>query len=793
MAEEVNHIKELAGHFERTTVVAPCIYRAGPCATCAGPAASGRAQQAQSISEGGCRSFACAILDALPQQIAVLAADGAIFAVDVPWRHFAQANAGANAEPSADIGKNYLAICRAARGASSEHAHAAADGIAAVLAGHAPHFTLEYGCHSPTQQRWFSMLVTALEHGWNGAVVAHTDITARRLAEVDLRIAAIAFESSEGMFVTGACGKILQVKQAFTTITGYSREEATGQRPGLLSSRRHDAAFYRAMWATIDVHGSWEGEIWNRRKSGEVYPQRLSIAAVKGDNGEITHYIASLTDITVIKAASDEIKYLAFYDPLTRLPNRRLLLDRLRQVLAAGTGSGRYSVVMFIDLDNFKALNDTLGHNTCDLLLQQVARRLGDCLRQADTVARLGGNEFVVLVDGLSRHATDAAKQIETLTVKILDALNASYALGGHRCRSTPSIGATLFHDGLPIQPEELLKQTDIAMYQAKQGGRNGMRFFNQGMQDTITARARSEDRLRQALEPEQFELHYQGQVDQDGRACGAEALLRWYQDDATCVPPAEFIPLAEETGLILPLGNWVLNEACIHLRAWQQDPLTRELVLSIDVSARQFYRADFGAEVPKTLAKHGIAPARLKLELTESLLLDNIEQTIASMQALKQFGVRFSLDDFGTGYSSLQYLKRLPLDQLKIDQSFVRELVHVECDRPSCSPLFRSRAGWDWRSSPRAWKPKPSAPSWHNLAACTTRATCSAAHSLPQPSWPRLPPPRSSRPPRMRCAFYSIEIPTEQGLPYPLQKSSTRTHCIKESCHAQQRTRYRQ
>lgn len=678
----MNQIKQLDGHPGRTTAAAPCTYRAGSSATGVDPAASGPSQRAQYVCDGGCQNFACAILDALPQQIAVLGADGAIVAVNASWRHFAQANALANSEPPADIGKNYLAVCVAARGASSEQAHVAADGIAAVLAGQAPFFTLEYACHSPTQQRWFSMLVTALQNGWSGAVIAHTDITARRLAEVDLRIAAMAFKSSEGMLVTDSCGKILQVNQAFTSITGYSGEEAIGQRTSLLSSGRHDAAFYRAMWATIDVDGSWEGEIWNRRKNGEVYPQRLSIAAVKGNNGEISHYVAAITDITVSKAASDEVKYLAFYDPLTRLPNRRLLLDRLRQVLAAGAGSGRYSVLMFIDLDNFKTLNDTLGHNMGDLLLQQVARRLEGCLRQADTVARLGGDEFVVMVDGLSRHPVDAARQTETLTAKILDALSAPYELGAHRCRSTSSIGATLFHDGLPVQPEELLKQADIAMYQAKKAGRNGMRFFDQGMQDTITARAQLEDRLGLALEQEQFELYYQVQVDQYGRACGAEALLRWRQDDGSCISPAEFIPLAEETGLILPLGNWVLQQACIQLRAWQQDPLTRELVLSINVSARQFHQADFGAQVRHTLAEHGIAPASLKLELTESLLLDNIEQTITSMQALKQFGVRFSLDDFGTGYSSLQYLKRLPLDQLKIDQSFVRELVHGESDQ---------------------------------------------------------------------------------------------------------------
>ncbi len=679
--KKVNQIRQMCEHPGRTTLPTPCTYRADPDAIASGLSGCATAKPVPPPCHGGCHSFACAILDALPQQIAVLAADGAIAAVNASWRHFDSADAQAQAESAAGNDHDYRAVFPAARAPSYEQARAAAEGIAAVLSGQAPLFAQDYACHSPTELRWFSMLVTPLEGGWDGAVITHTDITARRLAEADLRIAAIAFESSEGMFITDASGTILQVNQAFTTITGYSAGEAIGQRPSLLSSGRHDAQFYEAMWSTIDAHGNWDGEIWNRRKNGEVYPQRLSIAAVKGHHGEITHYVASLTDITVSKAASDEIKYLAFYDPLTRLPNRRLLLERLRQVLAAGVGSGRYSVLMFIDLDNFKTLNDTLGHNMGDLLLQQVAHRLEGCLRQGDTVARLGGDEFVVLVDGLSRQAVDAARQTETLTTKILDTLNAPYMLGARLCRSTPSIGATLFHDGLPVQPEELLMQADIAMYQAKQAGRNGMRFFDQGMQDTITARARLEERMRLAIEQQRFELHYQVQVDQDGRARGAEALLRWRQDDGSCVSPAEFIPLAEETGLILPLGHWVLEEACRQLRAWQHDVLTRDLVLAINVSARQFHQADFGTQVCNSLAEHGVAPDRLKLELTESLLLDNIEQTIASMQALKQLGVRFSLDDFGTGYSSLQYLKRLPLDQLKIDQSFVRELVHGASD----------------------------------------------------------------------------------------------------------------
>ncbi|MBV6323719.1 putative bifunctional diguanylate cyclase/phosphodiesterase [Duganella violaceipulchra] len=497
-----------------------------------------------------------------------------------------------------------------------------------------------------------------------------------------LRLAATVFEAAQGMMVTDAHGRIVQVNRAFVRITGYSSEEVVGQTPRLLSSGRHVPDFYTVMWTAIARDGIWEGEIWNRRKNGEVYPEHLSITAVRDNGGEITNYVAALTDITLSKAANDEIRSLAFYDPLTRLPNRRLLLDRLRQVLAASGQHDHYCALMFIDLDNFKILNDTLGHNVGDLLLSQVAERLQSSLRKGDTVARLGGDEFVVLVEGLSSGALEAAAEVESLGAKILAALNRPYELGTHHCRSTPSIGATLFHNGEPPLPDDLLKQADIAMYQAKQAGRNGMRFFDRQMQDRISERAQMENDLRHAIERDQFVLHYQVQVDQHGKARGAEALIRWIRGDGTTVSPASFIPLAEETGLILSIGRWVLETACAQLAAWQTAPRMAQLVLAINVSAQQFHQPDFGAEVRAAVERHGIDPRSLKLELTEGVLLDKIEETIACMQELKAIGVRFSLDDFGTGYSSLQYLKRLPLSQLKIDQSFVRDLASDSNDQ---------------------------------------------------------------------------------------------------------------
>ncbi len=507
------------------------------------------------------------------------------------------------------------------------------------------------------------------------------DITEIKKAEADLRIAATAFESQEGMMVTDAKGLILRVNQAFSRVTGYAADEVIGKNPRLLQSGRQNADYYAAMWEGISQRGAWEGEIWNRRKNGEIYPEHLTITAVKDKDGLVSNYVATLTDITKSKADEEDIRNLAFYDPLTHLPNRRLLMDRLNQALVSSARSGRQGALLFIDLDNFKVLNDTLGHEMGDLLLQQVALRLESCVREGDTVARLGGDEFVVMLEGLSEQPVEAAAQTEVVGEKILATLNQPYQLAGHKHNNSPSIGATLFNDHKQGM-EDLLRQADIAMYQAKKAGRNTLRFFDPKMQDTINARASLEEELRQALEKRQFRLYYQIQVDSSRRVLGAEALIRWLHPERGMVSPALFVPLLEETGLILPVGKWVLDEACAQLKVWQRAPLTRELVLAVNVSARQFRQADFVAQVQAAVQRHAVDPARLKLELTESMLLENIEEIIASMKVLKEIGVQFSLDDFGTGYSSLQYLKRLPLDQLKIDQSFVRDITEDSSDR---------------------------------------------------------------------------------------------------------------
>lgn len=402
---------------------------------------------------------------------------------------------------------------------------------------------------------------------------------------------------------------------------------------------------------------------------------------LRGEDNRIIGVLGIYTDITSRKRAEEQIHNLAYFDPLTGLPNRTLLLDRLKHAMTAGDRNGVFGAVLLIDLDNFKTLNDTLGHDMGDMLLKQVAQRLSQVVREGDTVARLGGDEFVVILEGLSENVLEAAGKTEFVGNKILATLNQPYQFGTHAHRSSPSIGATLF-DGNPHTMDDLLKHVDIAMYQAKKDGRNALRFFDPHMQESINARMELELELHKALEKRQLHLHYQIQVDNSGRPLGAEALIRWNHPERGLVSPAEFIPLAEETGLILPVGQWVLETACSQIKTWEIGELTRDLVLSINVSAKQLHQTDFVDQVQAAVRQYDIKPALLKLELTEGMLLENIEGTIATMNALNAIGVRISLDDFGTGYSSLQYLKRLPLDQLKIDRSFVRDIATDSSDK---------------------------------------------------------------------------------------------------------------
>jgi diguanylate cyclase (GGDEF)-like protein len=371
----------------------------------------------------------------------------------------------------------------------------------------------------------------------------------------------------------------------------------------------------------------------------------------------------------------DEIMTLAYYDMLTQLPNRWLLFDRLNQALATSARNGRRGALLFLDLDYFKNLNDTLGHDVGDLLLQQVAKRLMSCIREEDTIARLGGDEFVIVLEDLSDSAIEAAAKTNGVAEKIFLTLNKPYQLNNHFYQGTISVGATLFM-GHELKPNELLKQADIAMYESKGKGRNTLSFFSSVMQEVITARVNVENELHRAIEKEQFQLYYQVQIDNTRGPFGSEALIRWQHPKRGVISPIDFIPVAEDTGLIIDIGQWVLETACAQLKQWEQDPLTRNLTLSVNVSPKQFVETGFLAQVQATVQRYGINPTRLKLELTESMLIDNIKKIIVTINALNEIGIKISLDDFGTGYSSLQYLKKLLIYQLKIDKSFVRDIV---------------------------------------------------------------------------------------------------------------------
>jgi len=464
---------------------------------------------------------------------------------------------------------------------------------------------------------------------------------------------------------------ITYCNQRLADMLGTSVEDLVAQD---LNKLKDQSVLPSLKKALIGRTGTYEGPYTATFSDAEGWIN-LTSASSRDAHGTIVGGIAIIQDVTVHKKATEAIEQLAFYDPLTKLPNRRLLLDRLNHALLDVARTGKRGALLFIDLDHFKTLNDTLGHYIGDMLLQQVADRLLRCVRDGDTVARLGGDEYVVMLRDLSEHALEAAAHVEVIGYKIINALNVPYRLGSHEHHSTPSIGVVMFGVNGETQ-EDLLKHADIAMYQAKKAGRNVIRFFDPKMQEAISARAMLEAELRKALVRGQFRLYYQIQVDSAHNPLGAEVLIRWIHPERGIVPPFDFIPLAEETGLIVPIGKWVLETACEQLKLWQRDAHTRHLTLSVNVSAKQFHQADFVEQVQEILQRYAIDSTRLKFELTESMLLDQMDKAITTMAALRDIGVRFALDDFGTGYSSLQYLKKLPLYQLKIDQSFVRDIV---------------------------------------------------------------------------------------------------------------------
>ena len=524
---------------------------------------------------------------------------------------------------------------------------------------------------------WVEVLLTAVP--WQGQRVLHAiwrDLTERRRIEERQRLAMAVFETAqESIVVTDAEGHIVAVNPAFTVLSGYSEAEVLGQNPRFLKSGRHGDVYYAGLWQSIAKDGAWQGELWNRRKDGELYMVLATLSEVRDATGRLTHYINIATDITHQKEAEQRIEHLAYYDALTDLPNRALLSQRAELALALAARHHNGLAVLFMDLDRFKEVNDSLGHSEGDALLVQVAARLREQIRETDTVCRLGGDEFVLLLPDADQ---DGALQVAD---KVLMAFRQPFPLAGHHLRVTVSIGIALYpHDGQTVT--ELLKNADAALYQAKQDGRNTRAFYAREMNVATFERLMLETELRKAIAAGQLRAYYQAKVRlSDGRMIGAEALVRWQHPDHGLIPPGRFIPLAEASDLIVEIGDWMLTEVCRQLAIWRDAGLPT-LTVAVNLAARHFRDAGLTARIEGLLAAHQLPPQALELELTESSLLEAGPQTAETLLAIKHLGVGLAIDDFGTGYSSLSYLKRLPLTALKIDQSFVRDLVTDTDDR---------------------------------------------------------------------------------------------------------------
>jgi diguanylate cyclase (GGDEF)-like protein/PAS domain S-box-containing protein len=501
----------------------------------------------------------------------------------------------------------------------------------------------------------------------SGAVVFFRDITKEKQQIEYLRLAAAVFaHANEGIIITDIQGKIEHLNAAVTRITGYEQNDIIGNTPALFSSGRHPKDFYHTLWQSLKNKGEWQGEIWNRRQNGEVYPEWLSISALR--NGfDVTHYIGVFSDITERKTQEEHIKHLAGHDALTNLPNRSALKENFYQLASLSERNHSQLAVLFLDLDRFKWINDSLGHPIGDKLLIAVSERVKSKLRNSDFLCRLGGDEFVILLPELA-----TAREAQHVASKLLQSLSEPFNIDSHELSTSFSIGISIYpNDGLDFNI--LLKHADNAMYHAKGQGRNTYQFFNKSMHQAAEKRQIFESALRQAINNNEFTLHYQPQTNMQGKIVAAEALLRWHHPELGNVPPDLFIPLAEETGLIRSIGEWVLNEACTQLEHWNTMGLTLE-TLSVNVALSQLHDRHFVDRLHARLKQHNINPNQLMLEFTESQLAKEVTQLQTQLEQIQQLGVPLSIDDFGTGYSNLGQLKQLKVNQLKIDRSFIKD-----------------------------------------------------------------------------------------------------------------------
>lgn len=511
------------------------------------------------------------------------------------------------------------------------------------------------------------------------------DISEPHRIQQDINLAMSSFESMEGLMIVDTNLTVLKVNTAFSDITGYNADEVVGKKSSIFRTDRSDLMKFWQLKKGNPIDMFWRGEVTDQRKNGETYPAQLSVMAVANPQNQVSHFVIAFADLSERRKSEDRLHQLAFYDPLTNLPNRLLMFDRLKQALISSERNDAHGAVLLIDLDDFKNLNDALGHRMGDQMLIQVTQRLTECLYATDTLARIAGDEFVVVLEGLDSQQSIAAESAELVANRIIETFGRPFDLMGHSHPASASIGICLFK-GLGVDASALVTQSETAMYRAKEVRCNAIRFFDSATQATLHTRFTLTEWMRTGF-PGEFSLHYQIQASSLGTPFGAEALIRWRHPEQGHISPALFIPLAEETGLIMQIGNWVLHQACEQLVLWSQHPVLQTFTLSVNVSAKQFHQKDFAQKVLFALEQTGANPTLLKLELTEGMMVRDVDAVIEKMVILKRHGVRFSLDDFGTGYSSLSYLKRFPLDQLKIDQSFVRGVM----ENPNDAAIVRA------------------------------------------------------------------------------------------------------
>ncbi|MCF6251672.1 MAG: EAL domain-containing protein [Methylococcaceae bacterium] len=527
------------------------------------------------------------------------------------------------------------------------------------------------GTHQPQQPCTRSLLQMVVQHIGFTLGLLRSYMTYNSLQQ-DLKLASAVFDCAlEGIFITDINGNIQAANTSASRITGYPNDELLGQNPRMLKSDYHDVQFYKSLWQLIRKNNRWQGEIWNKRKNGQVYPEWLSISPIKNDQGEVQSYIGIFIDISKQKEAEKRLIHLANHDKLTGLPNRDLFLDRLNIAVLEAKRHQQQIAVLFIDLDHFKYINDTFGHAQGDQVLQKVASRLKTGLRENDSLARMGGDEFTVILQDFDNHY-----DVEITANRIISTLDQPIFINQQEVYISSSIGISFFpEDGLSA--DVLMKRADTAMYSAKNNGRKQFHFFQSAMEGYSSQRLETERLLRRALENNEFLLHYQPQFDlSSGKLIGAEALLRWQRSDSSLVPPNKFIPLAEENGMILPIGEWVLKEVCKQAHSWQQGGW-HSFRIAANLSARQFSQAGLSSRISNILSDSDLDPKYLELELTETAAMQNVESTLQTLITLKQTGISISIDDFGTGYSSLSYLKQFPIDRLKIDRSFIADIAH--------------------------------------------------------------------------------------------------------------------